>query len=105
MEIIDRKRRGNMKRKSFLQGLTVVFVLFAVVALIGCSAAEQTFTGTVEQTEKGLALKTSDGANTYRIVENPDVRALVGKSVKLTGSLMDREAGKSIHVKSFEVVE
>jgi hypothetical protein len=94
-----------MKRKSLWKGLIVIFVFFAVVAMIGCSAAEQTFTGTLEQTEKGLALKTSDGANTYRIIENPDLRAMVGKSVKLTGSLMDRQAGKSIHVKSFEVVE
>ena len=94
-----------MKRKNLCQGLTVIFVLFAVVAMIGCSAAEQTFTGTVEQTEKGLALKTSDGANTYRIIENSDLRAMVGKSVKLTGKLMDREAGKAIHVKSIEVVE
>ena len=94
-----------MKRKSCWQGLAVIFVLFAAVALIGCSAAEQTFTGSIEQTEKGLTLKTSDGNNTYRIVENADLRALVGKSVKVTGSLMDRQAGKSIHVKSFEVVE
>ena len=94
-----------MKRQSLWQGLAVIFVFFAILAMIGCSAAEQTFTGTLEQTEKGLTLKTSDGNNTYRIVENPDLRALVGKSVKLTGSLMAREAGKSIHVKSFEVVE
>ena len=94
-----------MKQKSLWQGLRVIFVFFAIVVVIGCSAAEQTFTGTVEQTEKGLAFKTSDGANTYRIIENPDLRAMVGKSVKLTGSLMDRQAGKSINVKSFEVVE
>jgi len=95
-----------MKRNSFWQGLTVIFLLVAIVAMIGCSSADQTFTGTVEQTtEKGLALKTSDGANTYRIIDNPDLRSLVGKSVEVTGSLMDRQAGKSIHVKSFEVVE
>ena len=94
-----------MKRNSYCQGLTVVFVLFAIVTMIGCSSAEQTFTGTLEQTENGLTLETSDGSNTYRIIDNPDLRALVGKSVKVTGSLMDRQAGKSIHVKSFEVIE
>lgn len=94
-----------MKRKRVWQGLTVIFVMFGLVAMIACSAAEQTFTGTVEQTDKGLVFQTSDGAATYRVVDNPDLRALVGKSVKLTGSLMDRQAGKAINVKSFEVLE
>jgi hypothetical protein len=94
-----------MKRRDFLHGLTAICVIFAMASIIGCSGADQTFTGTLEQTEKGLVLKTSDGANTFRVVDNPDVRALAGKSVKLTGSLLDRQAGKAINVKSFEVME
>lgn len=94
-----------MKRKILWHRLAVLLVVAGFLALTGCSAADQTFTGTVEQTDKGLVLKASDGANTYRVIDNPDVRALVGKSVKLTGTLMDREAGKSIRVTSFEVLE
>jgi len=94
-----------MKRKSVRQGLTVIFVLFGIVAMIGCSAAEQTFTGTVEQTDKGLVLKTSDEVGSYHVIDKPDLHALVGKSVKLTGSLMDRQAGKFINVKNFEIME
>ena len=94
-----------MKHNRVWQPLAVIFVLISLAALIGCSSADQTFTGTMEQTDKGLVLKTSDGANTYRVVDNPDLRALAGKSVKLTGSLMDRESGKAIAVKSFEVME
>ncbi|MGD8242001.1 MAG: hypothetical protein PVF59_04190 [Desulfobacterales bacterium] len=95
----------EMKRNSLWQGLTVIFVLLAIVALIGCSATEQTFTGTMEKTETGLFLKTSEGSNTFRVEYKPDLVALEGKSVKLTGSLMDREAGKTIRVVSFEVLE
>ena len=94
-----------MKGKTMWHKLAVLFLVAGSVALIGCSAADQTFTGTVEQTDMGLVLKTSDGANTYRVVDNPDVRALAGKTVKLTGTLMDREAGKAIAVTSFEVLE
>lgn len=94
-----------MKRKDLWQKLVVLFVVAGIVAVIGCSAADQSFTGTVEQTDKGLVLKSSDGTNTYRVIDNPDVRTLIGKSVKLTGSLMDRQAGKAIAVKSFEVLE
>jgi hypothetical protein len=94
-----------MKRNSLWQGLTVIFVLLAFVALIGCSATEQTFTGNIEKTETGLILKTSDGSSTYRIEYKPDLVAMEGKSVKLTGSLMDREVGKTIRVVNFEVLE
>lgn len=94
-----------MKLKSVWQGLTVIFVLFGIMAMIGCSAAEQTFSGTMEQTDQGLVLMTSDGAKSYRVIDNPNLRTLAGKSVKLTGSLMDRAIGKSINVKNFEVLE
>jgi hypothetical protein len=94
-----------MKRNTMWSTLAVLFLVAGFLTLMGCSAADQAFTGTLEQTDKGLVLKTSDGANTSRVVDNPDLRALAGKSVKLTGSLMDREAGKAINVKSFEVME
>lgn len=94
-----------MQRKTMWRKLTVLLVMAGFAVLIGCAAADQTFTGTVEQTDKGLVLKTGDGVTTYRVIDNPDVRALVGKSVKLTGTLMEREAGKAIAVTSFEVLE
>ena len=94
-----------MKRETTWRKLTVLFVVAGFVALMGCSAADQTFTGTVEQTDMGLVLKTSDGADTYRVIDKPDVRALVGKKVTLTGTLMERESGKAISVSSFEVLE
>lgn len=94
-----------MKRNTMGRTLITLFLIAGLVALIGCAGAEQTFTGTVEKTDKGLVLKTADGANTYRLVENKDLYALEGKTVKLTGSLMDRESGKAISVARFEVVQ
>ena len=94
-----------MKRKTMGRTLITLLLISSLVALIGCAGAEQTFTGTMEKTEKGLVLKTDDGATTFRIVENKDLYALVGKTVKLTGSVMERESGKAISVTKFEVVE
>lgn len=95
-----------MKSKTMGRTLITLLLIFSLVALIGCAGAEQTFTGTMEKTEKGLVLKTDDGATTFRIVENnKDLYALEGKNVKLTGSVMERESGKAISVTKFEVVE
>jgi len=93
-----------MKKDSVGRILIAMILIAGLVAVIGCAGAEQTLTGTVEKTDTGLVLKTDDSVGTYRIVENKDLYALAGKSVKLTGSLMDRENGKSIFVKHFEVV-
>ena len=95
----------DMKCKNAGRKMVVLFVVVGLVAVIGCSAADQTFTGILEQTDTGLVLNAGEGANSYRVIENPEVLALLGKTVKLTGSLLDRQAGKIISVKSFEVLE
>ena len=94
-----------MKCKNVGRKLAALFVGVVLIAAIGCSAADQTFTGILEQTDNGLVLNAGEGANTYRVIANPDVLALLGKSVKLTGNLLDRQAGKTIEVKSFEVLK
>lgn len=93
-----------MKKDSNGRTFIALALIAGFLVLIGCAGADQTLTGTVEKTDTGLVLKTDDGASTYRIVENKDLYALAGKSVKLTGSLMERESGKAIAVKHFEVV-
>lgn len=93
-----------MKSNSFGRTLITLALIAGLFVLIGCAGGEQTFTGTVEKTDKGLVLKTDDGAGPYRLVENKDLYALEGKTVTLTGSLMDRESGKTISVSKFDVV-
>ena len=93
-----------MKSNTIGRTIITLALIVGLLALTGCASGEQTFTGTVEKTDKGLVLKTDDGANTYRLVENKELYALEGKSVKLTGSLMERESGKTISVAQYEVV-
>src|SRR5210317_1963179 len=87
-----------------IRTLIVLLLMAGVVALIGCAAAEQTITGTVEKTDAGHYLKTSDGAATYQLVENQDFSTMVGKNVAITGTLLERSAGNYISVTRFEVV-
>ena len=93
-----------MKRNPIVRTWIMLALMAILLTAIGCAGGEQTFTGTVEKTDQGLVLKTADGAGTYRLVENKDLYALEGKTVKLTGSLMERESGKAIAVTRFEVV-
>ena len=94
-----------MKRNTMGRTLITLFLIAGLVTMIGCAAADQTFTGTVEKTDKGLVLKSADGTSIFRLIENKDLYALEGKTVKLTGSLLQRESGKAISVTKFEVVQ
>lgn len=93
-----------MKTHSICRTFAMLFLMVGFLALIGCAAAEQTITGTVEKTDSGHYLKTSDGANRYQLVENQDFSAMVGKTVAITGTLLERSAGNYISVTRFEVV-
>ena len=94
-----------MKSNVIGRTLLMLCLLIGVVAFVSCSGGEQTITGTVEKTDAGHVLVASDGASSYKLVENQDFSSMIGKTVKLTGTLMDRESGKAIAVTSFEVVQ
>lgn len=94
-----------MKSNVIGRTLLILCLLVGMVAFVSCSGGEQTITGIVEKTDTGHVLAASDGTNRYNLVENQDFSSMVGKTVKLTGTLMDRVSGKAIAVTSFEVVE
>ena len=94
-----------MKIHSICRKFSMLFLMVGFLALIGCAAAEQTITGTVEKTDTGHFLKTSDGANSYQLVENQDFSAMGGKKVAITGTILERSAANYISVTRFEVVD
>ena len=92
----------KMNRKLFL----IVFCVFAIamVAAVGMAVAgedQQTITGKVLKADPGLVLD-SDGGE--YILTGEDLSKMVGKNVKVTGTISEGEGGKTIDVIDFEEI-
>lgn len=90
-----------MKTKwiKFLAVLLVVGLLTAT----GAIASDESITGTVEKTDQGIVISANNG-NTY-IVMGQDLSAMVGQTVKATGTLAEGQSGKTLTVISVEPVQ
>ena len=89
---------SNMK----LAKLIVLAMFIAFVAVVGCATAEDsTITGLVEQTESGVMIKAVEGDY---MVAGQDLSPMVGKTVTVTGTVAESDAGKIITVLAVEEV-
>lgn len=92
-----------MKRKQLLWKLlavaAVVGMLFGSMAVAG---DERTISGTILENDQGIVLATDDGT-TY-MVEGEDVADMVGKNVRVTGTLTEGESGKTITIIGIEEI-
>jgi hypothetical protein len=84
--------------------LAVLLLIVALWFTAGCSSGEQILTGTVVKTDSGYMLVTDGSAGAYRLDDNRDMMAMVGKTIKVTGTVMERTASKSITATRVEVV-
>lgn len=77
--------------------------LITVVCLVGIAPAmaADSVTGTIQQGDSGLILQADDGEY---ILAGQDLSDLVGKKIKVTGTIADSDAGKTLTVMSFEEV-
>jgi hypothetical protein len=84
--------------------LISVICLAMAVCLVGVAPAlaGDTVTGTIQQGDSGLVLEAADG---NYILAGQDLSDLVGKKIKVTGTIADSEAGKTLTVMSFEEVQ
>lgn len=91
-----------MKRKD------TICILLAMVAVIGllfsslALAAEETVTGVIEKTDQGFVISSDDG-NSY-IAQGQDLSDMIGKSVKVTGTLTEEESGMTISITKVEEI-
>ena len=92
-----------MKRKHLIWKLlavaAVVGMLFASSAVAG---DEKTISGTIIENDQGIVLTTGEGT-TY-MVEGEDVADMVGKNVRVTGTLSEDESGKTITITAIEEI-
>lgn len=94
----------KVNRKLFVIVLCVFAI--AMVAQIGMASEEKaaadtelTIQGTIEQSDAGLVIVADDGE--YQL-SGQDLSAMVGKQVKVTGTLTEGEGVRMIKVMSVE---
>jgi hypothetical protein len=81
----------------------LIIGLVTVVCLVGIAPvmAADSVTGTIQQGDNGLVLQADDGEY---ILAGQDLSDMVGKKIKVTGTIEDSDAGKTLTVMSFEEV-
>lgn len=93
-----------MKRSSLVLRVLVCALVLGCMAGGIAMAAEETITGTVAQNDSGMIIISADDGEDY-LVEGQDLSEMVGKSVKVTGTLAEKEDVKSITVMNLEEIK
>jgi len=105
---------GKMKRKTGFRLAIALFVVFGLLststALIvdtATAAEQETVQGVLEIGEKSLLVLKTDDGQTFNILGKmgKDLREMVGKTVKVTGTLSKSKSKRAIVVSSFEEVQ
>lgn len=89
--------------KGNLMKWLAVMLIVGLLAATGAIAGDNSITGTVEKTEKGIVIS-ADNGDQY-IVMGKDLSTMVGKTVKATGTLAEGKSGKILTVISVEPVK
>jgi hypothetical protein len=97
--------------KSTWYKMAVALILaVGLLAGTGAMAAEkakaghQTIQGTVEKGDKGMTVVKTDDGQTFNVL-GENMSAMVGKKIKVTGTLSKGKATRSIIVTSFEEIQ
>jgi hypothetical protein len=80
----------------------IVAAMFMVVATAGLALAEDSITGTIAEKGDVIVLDAADGS--YLLEGNDMAPDMVGKKVKVTGTVVEKENMKVINVISMEEV-
>ena len=81
----------------------LVATIFLVVAAAGLAMAEDSITGTISEKDDIIVLDAADGSY---VLEGSDMAPeMVGKTVKVTGTVAEKENMKVINVLSMEEVK
>ena len=89
--------------KKLLWKIVAVVTVIGLVSVAGVLAAEQTLSGTVEKVAQGIVLEADDGQS--YAMEGKNLKKMVGKAVKATGTLEETKSGKIIKVTKIEEVQ
>ena len=94
-----------MRKYKGIKTLVLLAVLISFVASVGmvvAGAEKITLKGTVEQSDNGLIINAEDGKY---MLSGEDLSGMLGKTVEVTGTVSESDAGKTINVMSVKEVE
>ena len=92
-----------MKRKSLILKILAVALVIGLLTATGAMAEDQTITGKIEKDANGKIILSAEDGENYA-VKGQDLSGMVGKTVKVTGTLEEGMGEKSITVSSMEEV-
>ncbi len=96
-----------MKKSNVFKLAVALFVIVgllittSVIAAEKGKKAEETIQGMVEKGEKGITMIKTDDGQTFTIL-GQNMAAMIGKTVKVTGTLSKGKTNRSIMVTHFE---
>lgn len=88
--------------KSQWAKIAAMMLVIGFLATSLAIAGEESITGVVGQTEQGIVISADDGVS--YLVQGQDLSAMVGKTLKATGTLSEGETGKVITVTQIEEI-
>ena len=92
----------NHEKKEMIWKLLAVIAIVGLLSVTNALAAEETISGTVENSDNGIVITADDG-QTYA-VQGQDLSAMVGKTVRVTGTLEESKSGPTITVVKVEEI-
>ena len=93
-----------MKTKMAIKGILAVVLVIGLLFTVTALAAERTFTGMVDVNDEGIFILSADDGEDY-VITGGELASMVGKTVKITGTLAEDSEPKTITVMSIEEVE
>ena len=93
-----------MQKNRWLYKILALTLVLGCLAVGNAMAAEETVTGTVAQNDSGMIIIAADDGEDY-VVKGQDLSGMIGKSVKVTGTLAEEADAKSITVMNLEEIK
>jgi hypothetical protein len=93
-----------MKTNKVVKGVLAVALIIGLLFTVSAMAAESTFTGMVDENADGGFILSADDGEDYIIIGS-GLSSMVGKTVKITGTLAEDVDPKTINVMSIEEIE
>jgi hypothetical protein len=90
-----------MKKSMIIKSLVAMALVTGLLFSVTAVAAEQTFSGIIDETEEGAFILSADDGEDY-VITGSGLASMVGKTVKITGTLAEGAKPKTITVMKIE---